>query len=828
MMTAAFVLAVSTLTASVPFVLSQAAHAVAGTTVSNIATFSDLKAALNDSSVGYINLAAHVTISAPEKLVLARSDVRINGNDSSIVLNTPTAATPGWYGDYVFQVYNAQNVEINSLRVQGGDAGFLINGSQVTLKGNTHVDGHEFGGIEVSKGSAPGLSNSQLTLQGALWSETAPFESQSKPSVWVVNGQGAVDSSALYQTLTSASYIAPGKTYYYRNASLTNSVATNTTKHQAYDSVAAAIIDAAAGDTIRLDKDVALSEMVAINKAITLDGNNKTLTATYGYTTNGVDNAVVTVTASGAVVKNLTTDTSTTGVKPHGIVVYNASNVGVTNVTLKNGRAGLIVNGSVVNVNGIHTVNNQWYGIDVDKAGARLNIQGTNSHTEAVHIFVDNLATGAFVVDLYGKYEKTVTGTVATYVLDTNAPQVTGVTFDGQALDGAVVGGTGSFAATLNDGPNTVVNYTNFELRKDGQWKAQWAGGNSLNPATTSFDTRTLVDGAYTLKVYGRDNAGNTFTSTVSFTVDNTAPVLSVDALPAGFTTNTNALVITGSVSDANLSGYYYQILDANKTPIGEPIFGGSQAVSAGTLFSADISGLEDGTYYVSVWAYDQAGNTTSPGEERFEVPYIASFTVDRTAPAVTVGSVFTYTTGTTQVVSGTADVDATISLYVGATLVADDITPNASGVWSYTLSPARSIGTYQLSVVARDALGNESASSSVTRGTLTVATIPVVITTPAAGDGDTQGAATRNVFTGPAAINPSAQQAVLGESSQSNTSTSGQSNAPAETLAAAIDANNTDGKALGLAWYWWVVVAAAIALLLWWLFAALNRRKEA
>ena len=137
LISAAFVLAVSTLTASVPFILSQQASAVGGSTVSNITEFDELKDALGNPGVGYINLAPKVTITAREELVLSRSDVRINGNDSVIVLDTTTSAQPGWNGDYVFQVYDATNVEINSLRVRGGDAGFLINGSQVVLKGNT-------------------------------------------------------------------------------------------------------------------------------------------------------------------------------------------------------------------------------------------------------------------------------------------------------------------------------------------------------------------------------------------------------------------------------------------------------------------------------------------------------------------------------------------------------------------------------------------------------------------------------------------------------------------------------------------------------------------
>lgn len=537
LITAAFVLAVSTLTAAVPFILSQKVNAMGTNTVSDITTFQAFKDALNDSSVGYINLASHVTITAPEELVLSRSDVRINGNDSTIVLDTATSALPGWKGDYVFQAYNVSNVEINSLRVSGGDAGFLINSSEVILKGNTHVDGHEFGGIEVSRGSAPGLANSQLTLQGGLWSESAPFETQAKPSVWVIDGQGSVNSTALHQTLTSASYIAPGKTYLYRNAALSNSVATNTTLNRAYDTVAAAVADAANSNTVRLDKNVTLTEMLFINKPLTFEGNNKTLTASYSFTKNGVDNSVVTVNSNDVTIKNLATDNTSAGEKPHGIVVQEVAGVSLSNVTLQNGRAGLIVNGSKVSANGIHTSGNSWYGVNIDRPGAVLTISGNNSHTEPADLWVDDRADGQ-IVDVNNKYEIALSfGATDIHNLDVTAPAVP--THVSPAADARM--NTNNFWFDWN-GPSDAERYEiqnsqSDAVNSDGSFQnVQWTGDYAqVQPSDSQAESRG-ANGTWYWQVRSIDAAGNAsaWTTPWAVTIDMDKPTADIIFPTAG------------------------------------------------------------------------------------------------------------------------------------------------------------------------------------------------------------------------------------------------------------------------------------------------------
>lgn len=621
LITTAFVLAVSTLTAAVPFVLSKNASAVAGTTVNNVSTFDGLKDALNDATVGYINLAAHVDIIAPEELVLSRSDVRINGNDSTIILDTATSQLSGWKGDYVIQVYNSTNVEINSLRVRGGDAGFLINASQVTLKGNTHVDGHEFGGIEVSRGSAAGLNNAALTLQGALWSETAPFESQAKPSVWVIDGQGTVDSAALYQTLTAASYVAAGKTYYYRNAAYADSTATNVTRHIAYNNVQAAIDAAVSGDEVRLDKDVTLTSMVKVTKPLTIDGNGKNLTAGYSFTVNGVDNAVVTVLANNVTLKNLTTTNISAGQKPHGVVLQDVSSATLKDVTFKNGRAGVIVNGSKATIDGIHTSGNEWYGINVDRANAVLTIKGVNSHTESVAIINDATAL-ATVNDIDNQYVK--------------------YNFEGGAKAYYVLGALKQLAPA-KDAVVNGASVTNVWSATGGAHHYIYQSYNDANGTSprweetftsTSKTATNVLNGTFYWRVTAVDSYGNKSDSTPlwKLTIDNSAPTAAfVSPTPADQAYVRGTVSIATTLSDSNPLEYNLRVEGfgaTSGTSLGldykNPfVSGATNSYSWNTATGAKQ--VSDGTYHLVAAVRDQANQTGSA--TRIVI-------VDNTAPA--------------------------------------------------------------------------------------------------------------------------------------------------------------------------------------------------
>ena len=245
----AALLVLSTMTASVPFLFSQVANAVTPVSAS-VATLTELQDALTNTLVSHIELTADIT--TPATLVLGRSDVTIQGSDHTI---SYTADPSGWQGHYVFQVYNAQNVAINSLRMTGGDAGLLVNGSIVTLTGHTHVTGNEFGGIEVSNGGAPAF-NASLTSTNDIYNFT---EANTLPTVWT-DGANATFTD-VSNTMFLATHINSNQKQYYLSAANTGTVATNTTQGKTYASLQAAFDTAVANDSVVLNENVVIDEI---------------------------------------------------------------------------------------------------------------------------------------------------------------------------------------------------------------------------------------------------------------------------------------------------------------------------------------------------------------------------------------------------------------------------------------------------------------------------------------------------------------------------------------------------------------------------------------
>jgi hypothetical protein len=180
----------------------------------NVGNLGDLKAALDNDNITIINITADIS-GVAERLVIDRK-LTINGNDhiisytdainglpygsrhgilisaNEVVINdlkVAMTAKAAWQGAYALQAYNATGVELNSFSGTGADAALIVNASEVALQGTTTVSGNEFGGIEVSKGTAAGLLNSALTVSGTLVNSS---EEYAKPTVWLVKGQGTV------------------------------------------------------------------------------------------------------------------------------------------------------------------------------------------------------------------------------------------------------------------------------------------------------------------------------------------------------------------------------------------------------------------------------------------------------------------------------------------------------------------------------------------------------------------------------------------------------------------------------------------------------------
>lgn len=103
----------------------------------------------------------------------------------NVIVNN-TVANENWSSTYCIQIYNS-TCTIKNCTAKGGNAGILVNSSNVTLEDTIDVSNNTFGGIEVSKSSSPGMNNSILNVNGATIVNTT--EAYSKPTIWT-DGEG--------------------------------------------------------------------------------------------------------------------------------------------------------------------------------------------------------------------------------------------------------------------------------------------------------------------------------------------------------------------------------------------------------------------------------------------------------------------------------------------------------------------------------------------------------------------------------------------------------------------------------------------------------------
>ena len=121
-----------------------------------------------------------------------------------------TAMTENWNSTYGVQCYNG-TYTLSNVKAFGGNAGILVNGATVTLGENIDVSGNHFGGIEVSKGKAEGLSDAKLVITAPITNTT---EAYGQPTVWI-DGEGATveDSTGM----TSTEEVKAGQTQFYND-----------------------------------------------------------------------------------------------------------------------------------------------------------------------------------------------------------------------------------------------------------------------------------------------------------------------------------------------------------------------------------------------------------------------------------------------------------------------------------------------------------------------------------------------------------------------------------------------------------------------------------
>lgn len=369
-----------------------------------------------------------------------------------------------------------------------------------------------------------------------------------------------------------------------------------------------------------------------------------------------------------------------------------------------------------------------------------------------------SLAAGATLSDLAGNAltDTSISGTNESYTIDTTAPVFTSLTRQNPAdettaadvlvfrasfseamanVDGTDFSVTGTTATVT--GVSALAGDMNFDLTVSGGDLGNLNGAVGIDLAPGQDMT---------------DSAGNALplsepATDETYTLDNSAPELSsiVRQSPTDETTNADTLTfrVTFDVDVQNVDATDFVVTGTTATVTGVAV------VTADTVFDLTVSGGDladlDATVGLDLAAgqdiTDSVGNALPTTEPTTDERY----TLDNTAPTVAVEPLTT--SDTTPPLSGTVDDnDASLELTVDG----QTVTPTNNGDGTWTLADdtllALALGSYDITIVATDAAGNEATELAVDALTITTDLdgdgIPDAIedTAPNGGDGNNDG----------------------------------------------------------------------------------------
>jgi uncharacterized repeat protein (TIGR02059 family) len=386
-----------------------------------------------------------------------------------------------------------------------------------------------------------------------------------------------------------------------------------------------------------------------------------------------------------------------------------------------------ITNDTSLTINGTAEANST---VMVSANGNTLGTTTANGSGNWSYVDADTLTNGssysftASATDVAGNTSAASTAFVA--IIDTaapSAPVVSGITTDsGTAGDGI----TNDTSLTINgtaEANSTVSVYVGGVL--SGSTTANGSGSWSY------ADPDTLTNGSsYNFTATATDKAGNvsansnTYVANIDTAAPN-APVISgitTDSGTAGDgVTNDTGLTINGT-AEANSTVTIYD--DGGVTSLGTATADGSgywSYVDAKVLLDAH-------TYSFIAKATDIAGNVSG-----FSTAFVA--TIDTSAPIAPVISGITTDSGTagdgitndtSLTISGTAEANSTVSVYVGGLTFLGTANADISGAWSYVDGVTRAnANSYSYTATATDLAGNTGVASAAFVATIdTVAPI--------------------------------------------------------------------------------------------------------
>jgi hypothetical protein len=186
--------------------------------------------------------------------------------------------------------------------------------------------------------------------------------------------------------------------------------------------------------------------------------------------------------------------------------------------------------------------------------------------------------------------------------------------------EGAYIRGTIDIIETAND--TNFKNYTVEWKNTTGDWtEIQNSTGSVSGGILASWDTSTMEDGDYMIRLTVTDNASNSNINIVNVTIDNTQSTAIITEPEEGAYIR-GIINIIGTANDTNFKNYTVEW--KNTSVDWTEIQNSTGSVSGGILATWNTSTLEDGNYMIKLTVTDNASNSNIT---------IVNVTIDNTQP---------------------------------------------------------------------------------------------------------------------------------------------------------------------------------------------------
>nr|WP_182312406.1 Ig-like domain-containing protein [Comamonas testosteroni] len=325
-------------------------------------------------------------------------------------------------------------------------------------------------------------------------------------------------------------------------------------------------------------------------------------------------------------------------------------------------------------------------------------------------------------------YEKIVTLTVADDIAPTfdQAPAISNATSGGFTISGSVTEASTFYYVVVPDGASAPTATQVINGQNASGSFANASGYQILNSSPYDFSlalSGLAASTMYDVYVVAKDSAGNSTSSVfkldVTTAVANNAPTTTVDSVQFSSDSGASAFDLVTNISAQTISGMLSAALATGET-VQVSLDNGASWTNATIAVGQTNWSLSGQTLTGSNTL--QARVTNSGGSSS---SYTHTYTVDTTAPATPAAPALAaasdtgssssdnITNVTTPVLTGTAEVGSTVTLYdTDGVTVLGISTANGSGNWSIT-SISLSDGLHSLSAIATDTAGNRSTASN-------------------------------------------------------------------------------------------------------------------